>query len=174
MVTLEEFLNGIQFRITDGSCYGWQCYGPAAHRIESYVDDEYSAEVIFDRNTQTVYEAAVCDYRTNRCYRLFNPDHKASHDEEAKEKGVDPIFAWDEVKWIDLETEEDFLEKLTAIVNGTDYDDRVIIPLDLTEEEQYRLMKMAHERDMTFNDFVADVVMKYINDKFPEFLKNSR
>jgi len=158
MVTLEQFLVGIKFRITEGSDYGWRCYGFDAHRLESFVEDEYSAEVIFDRGTQVIYEAAVCDYRTNRCYRLFNPQYMVAHDAEADERGVDVSVAWDDVRWIDLETDEDYLAKLAAIVDGRSYDTRVMVPIDLPKEDLFVLMQSAHERDITLNQLMLEIL----------------
>ena len=49
-----------------------------------------------------------------------------------------------------------------AIKAGEEYDTRVSIPIDLPEEELMVLFKMAHERDMTFNDFVEQVLREQL------------
>jgi hypothetical protein len=72
--------------------------------------------------------------------------------------------AWDDVDYIDLETEEDFLEKLIAIANGKEYDTRVSIPVDFTDEELLKYMKLAHERDMTFNALVEEALRHAIDN----------
>jgi hypothetical protein len=41
-------------------------------------------------------------------------------------------------------------------------DNRVEILLDLSDQELLVLFKMAHERDMTFNDFVEHVLTEYL------------
>jgi hypothetical protein len=157
MLSLREFFELIDYRITEGADYGWQCYGGHAHAIDSTADD-YSLSVIFDRQDQTVYEVTVCDYRNDRAYRMICPDYQAAYTAEAQERGVDADQAWDEAKYVDLETEEDFVEKARAIIEGEDYDTRISIPIDLPEHELLELFKMAHARDMTFNDFVVEIV----------------
>jgi hypothetical protein len=41
-------------------------------------------------------------------------------------------------------------------------DNRVEILLDLSDQELLVLFKMAHEKDMTFNDFVEHVLREYL------------
>ena len=161
MINLREFFELIDYRITEGSDYGWQCYGGHAHAIDHTADD-YSLTVIFDRQDQTVYEVTVCDYRNDRAYRMIHPDYESAHTAEAQERGVDADQAWDEAKYVDLEADDDFVEKAQAIIAGEDYDTRISIPIDLPEHELLELFKMAHARDMTFNDFVVEIVSEKI------------
>jgi hypothetical protein len=111
--------------------------------------DGYSLEIIFDQKTQTVYEVQACDYQHNRAYRLINDAHKqVSRDNEA----------WDDTRWIDLEADDDWIQKAQSIVAGSDYDTRVTVPIDLDDQELLALMKMAHERDVTLNQLVEQVL----------------
>jgi hypothetical protein len=158
MITLKQYLEAIDYRITEGTDYTWNCYGPHAAYLDGYVDERWSASVIFDRKTQTVYEAQICDYRKDRCYRLFNPEWRAAHDDEARAKNVDPSIAWDDLRWVDLETDEDFLEKTTAIVANRDYDTRVSVPVDLPDSDLFLLMKQAHEQDITLNHLIESIL----------------
>jgi hypothetical protein len=50
------------------------------------------------------------------------------------------------------------LEKGAAICTGEDYDTRVSMPVDFTDEELLKYMKLAHERDITFNQFVEEAL----------------
>ena len=68
----------------------------------------------------------------------------------------------EEVKYVDLETEQDWIEKARAIYLGEEYDSRVQVPIDFSDEELLRYMKMAHERDMTFNAFVEEALREAI------------
>ena len=109
--------------------------------------------LIFDQKTQTVYEVQACDYKHNRAYRLINEDYKEERRDDE---------AWDDVKWIDLECDDDWIQKALAIVAGENYDTRVSIPIDLPEAELMVLFKMAHDRDMTFNDFIEEVLREQL------------
>ena len=166
MITLKDFMKTVDYRITEGSDYCWQCYGHNAHMLDSWNGDQagHSLTVIFDTKTQTVYEAQAHDYVRQRAYRLVNPDFKAAHDREANQRDVNLNQAWDDVDYIDLETVEDFLEKAQAIVANEDYDTRVQVPVDFSDEELLTYMKMAHERDMTFNEFIETALRQVIDE----------
>jgi hypothetical protein len=161
MITTENFLNTVNHRITGGSEYQWQCFGTNARYLDSEIPEHCSASIVFDTQTQVVYEATVCDYAANRAYRWINPEFKAAYDAEVQSRNAEDQ-AWDEVGYTDLEIPEDWLDKARAIVTGDSYDTRVSIPLDLPDSEMLRLMVMAHERDMTFNDFVTEILEQAI------------
>jgi len=168
MIDMKQFFEAIGYRITEGSDYGWDCYGSNSHQLSSWNGTHgaggWSANIVFSTKSQKVYEVEVCDYTNDRAYRLINPKYKAKHDAEAQTRSVWSKQAWDDVDYTDLETDEDFLEKLTAIVNGKEYDTRVSIPVDFTDDELLKYMTMAHERDMTFNAFIEEALRHAIDN----------
>jgi hypothetical protein len=128
--------------------------------------------IIFDTRTQGVYEVQAHDYANDRAYRIINPEYFKKYKKEAKNRDCSLTEAWEDVDYTDLEVDEDFIEKATAIVNGQEYDTGVLVPIDFTDEELLKYMKMAHERNMTFNAFVnealADMIERYkeeLNDQ---------
>lgn len=165
MITLKEFMTVVDYRITEGSDYGWMCFGPRAYSLSSWngKHDGHSLNIVFDNATQTVYTVEVCDYTNNRAYRMINPLFKDAHDSESEDRGVLGNQAWDEVNWIDLETDEDFLEKARAIVNNEHYDTRVQVQVDFTDAELLEYMKIAHDRDITFNELVEIALQEAID-----------
>ena len=164
MISLKQFMETVNYRITEGSDYGWQCYGHDAYMLDSWngEQDGHSLTIIFDTKTQEVYEVQAHDYVNQRAYRLINPDYVKKNKKESKKRNVSRKEAWDDVDYVDLETDEDFLEKAQAIVDGTDYDTRVQVPLDLDDDTMFQMMKMAHERDLTLNKFVEDVLREVL------------
>ena len=158
----KDFLEAIQYRITSGDEYGWQCFGPNARWLNSDDLDRYGAAVVYDCEDQTIYAAEISDYVRNRAYRWIHPEYVEEHKQEANQKGVRPNQAWDNVNWIDLDVPEDFLFKCSAVVEGRDYDARVSVPIDLEDEELFALMKMAHDRDITFNALVEEILWKVV------------
>ena len=42
-------------------------------------------------------------------------------------------------------------------------DNRVDVPIELTDEQWYSLMKMAHQRDITLNQLVEEILTLEIN-----------
>jgi hypothetical protein len=168
MIEMKQFFEAVGYRITEGSDYGWQCYGSNSHQLSAWNgiqgDGGWSANIVFSTKSQKVYEVEVCDYTNNRAYRMINPKYKAKHDAEAGERSVLGNQAWDDVDYTDLETDEDFLEKLQAIVAGEEYDTRVSVPIDFSDDELLKYMTMAHERDMTFNAFIEEALRHAINE----------
>jgi predicted DNA-binding ribbon-helix-helix protein len=45
----------------------------------------------------------------------------------------------------------------------TQPDNRVDVPIELTDEEWYTLMRMAHDRDITLNQLVEEILAAEIN-----------
>jgi hypothetical protein len=175
MISLKEWMELVNYRITEGSNYGWQCYGNDAYTLDSWDNNQEGASftVIFDNKTQTVYEVQAHDYANQRAYRRINPDYLEAYTQEAKQRASWMSQAWDDVDYVDLEVDEDWLDKAEAIVSGEDYDTRVSVPLDFTDEELLTYMTMAHERDMTFNQFVEEALRSAIEDfkRDPEGMK---
>jgi hypothetical protein len=161
---LSKVNEALDHRIVGGSEYQWECYGFDV-RFLDYESDHAHATVVFDTITQTVYEATVNSKDESvRPYRWLNPDTKQEYLDECKDRNIDPNEAWDDVKWIDLETVEDFLNKASAIFNDEVFDERVQVPLDLERDELFRLMQMAHERDITLNQLVEEILQKVIDN----------
>jgi len=168
MLTLKEWMELVDYKITEGDTYGWTCYGSNAYSLSMWNGVHgkggFSSNVIFDTQNQTVYEVDFCDYTNDRAYRIINPDYKKSYDEEAGARGANTDQAWDDIDYTDLEVDDDFIQKALAIKEGEEYDTRVQVPVDFTDEELLKYMKMAHERDITFNQFVEEALRQAIDE----------
>ena len=57
------------------------------------------------------------------------------------------------------------LEKAAAIVNGEDYDTRVQVPLDLPDSLLNKLFRLAHEQDVTLNEYIETILKTELNIK---------
>ena len=168
MITLKEWMEIADYRITEGSEYGWQCYGSNAYCLDSWNGEHngHSFTIIFDNKDQTVYEVQAHDYLHNRAYRMINPEFAKKIKKEAKRRGVNKDEAWDDLKYVDLEVDDDFIQKCLAIRKSEEYDTRVQVPLDLDDNLLFDLMKMAHERDITLNQMV-EVILRQVIDQQP-------
>lgn len=157
----------IDYKITEGSKYQWDCFGTNAYTLDSWDGDYqgHSFSILFDTQTQVVYQVEAHDYKHNRAYRMVNADFSAAYTAECLERGVDEKEATEDVNFVDLDTVDDFIQKCLAIRAGEDYDTRVEIQLDLDDDTVVQLMKMAHERDITFNQMVELVLQEEINKK---------
>jgi hypothetical protein len=175
MLTVKEWMELVDYRITEGSTYGWRCFGDDVYQLDSWNGDQegHSFTITFDTKTQEVYQVEAHDFRNGRAYRMINPNYAPQHMMEVASRGVDDV-AWEDVAYVDLECDDDFMQKALAIAAGEDYDTRVSMPIDFTDEELLKYMKLAHERDMTFNQFVEEALRAAIEDykRDPEGMKD--
>lgn len=169
MITMQDWMELVNYRITEGSDYGWQCYGHNAYQLDSWngKQDGHSLGVLFDNKTQVVYEVQAHDYVNGRAYRMINPDYVDAHKNECATRGsIDCAWEDDEgnpVEYIDLDVNDDFIQKALAIVAGErDYDTRVLVPVDFNDQDLLTYMKMAHDMDITFNELVERALIQAI------------
>ena len=166
MISMKEWMELIGYKITEGSTYGWSCYGSDAYTLDNWNGVHgpggYSFSIVFDTVTQTVYQVSACDYTNNRAYRMINPDYVEQHRKEAESRDVLVNQAWDDVDYVDLDVDDDFFQKALAIQAGEDYDTRVSVSVDFSDEDLLQYMKLAHERDITFNEFVTQALTEAI------------
>ena len=162
---LSDVNAALDHRITGGSEYGWNCY-PEARSLD-FESTHAWANVIFNSKTQEIYEASA-EFRIKegaRPYRWLNPDYSAGLTAESATRGFDHTIAWDDIKWIDLDLAQDFLDKATAMFNDESFDTRVQVPLELDNETFIRLAKEAHERDITLNAMVELILRRVIESE---------
>jgi hypothetical protein len=168
---LSEVNNTFQHKITSGSEYGWDCYGSNTWSID-YTSKYAFGYVIFDTVTQRVYEVNVTPAfgawgtveHEPKPYRYIDVDYRLSHDTEAKDRNVNANQAWDDTNWVDLETEEDFIEKATKMFNGEGFDTRIQVPVELDDDTLLKLTMEAHKRDITLNKLIEEILRELIVD----------
>jgi hypothetical protein len=95
---------------------------------------------------------------------MINPKNQEKHRKEALARDVNLNEAWDGVDYVDLDVVDDFIQKALAIRAGEDYDTRVQVEVDFSDEELLQYMKLAHERDMTFNELVEEALRLAISE----------
>jgi len=151
MLTLKDYLELIDYKITEGS--EWRANLDNTYCLTSWNGEQYgySLNCVFSTKDQEVFLVEVCDYKNNRAYCLR--DSQLTRDDTA----------WDGVKFIELDTDHDFLQKAKAIIRGVPYDTRVEVELDLPESMLYELMQQAHQQDTTLNLLVENIIRQEIN-----------
>jgi len=164
---LNEVNEALDHKITSGSEYQWNCYPDA--RYLDYESDFAHVSVLYSTTDQTVYQTEVSVKREawdedKKPYRWLNPDYKDAFYKESEKRQVDIDIAWDDVKWIDLEMAEDFLEKATAIFSGEEFDTRVKVEFDLDERSILKLATESHKRDITLNKMIEIILQEVIDN----------
>lgn len=172
MITIKDFMETVNYKITEGADFMWQCFGSNAYNMSywngKHGSDGVSVDITFDTVNQTVYEMGAHDYQRDRSYRWTHPDYIEARNKEATSRGIDIKVAYDEVNFVELDVADDMLEKASAIVSGESYDERVSIPLQLPADTLFDLMKLAHEQDITFNQLITDVLVRVANETLEE------
>ncbi len=164
-MNIQQVFEVIGFRIQDSSKYLYNCYGNNSIRGFEFstIEEQPCGAFVADASGK-VYEITVEVPAKNICYRWIDPEFKQALFDETKAKGFDPKFAWDDVAYFDLELEEDILSKTKAICNLQEFDSRIMVPLDLDTESFNHIAKLAHERDITFNEMVGLIIQSLISE----------
>lgn len=115
MITLEQFIRAIDFKISSGEEYTWTCYGPDARWLESY-NENCSMSAIFDGKTRVVYEAHAVDHHDNTAYRVLNAEYQQKMFDESVKNNVDHRQVYDDVQYVDVD-DTTFLQKIRDILN---------------------------------------------------------
>ena len=168
MITMKEWMELVDYKITEGSDYMWSCYGPNAYRLDSWNGVHgkggHSFSIVFSTKTQKVYEVSTYDYTNDRAYRMINPKNVEKHRKEAKSRDVNFNEAWDDVDYVDLEVADDFIQKSLSIKAGEDYDTRIVVPLDLPDDLLLEAAMNAHRQGITLNDYINNALMELVEE----------
>jgi len=167
MLTMKEWMELVDYKVTEGDSYGWACFGPNSYQLSSWNgrhdDGGYSFNIVFSTKSQKVYEVSMCDYTLDRAYRMIHPDYVKKHEKEATSRSVNLNEAWDDVDYVDLEVVDDFIQKALAIKAGEEYDTRVSVPVEFTDAEFATYARMAHEQDITLNQLIEHALRRALD-----------
>jgi len=170
MITLKDFMETVNYRITEGSNYGWNCFGFDAYMLDSWNGNHngHSLTITFDTKTQVVYMVEAHDFKNQRAYRMINPAYKEAYDEAVKIRDIEDS-AWEDdagnpVEYTDLEVDDDFIQKALAIVADEDYDTSVSVPLDLPNDLLLQAALNAHKQDITLNEYINNALREMIHE----------
>jgi hypothetical protein len=162
---LAQYLKLINYELGSTSKYLWKAFGPNAFYFDYHKTHKHSEiSVVADIATQRVYKAMVIDSVRNKQYMWIDPEFRDDYKYESESRNCNPLQAYDAVNYVELETENDWLEKARAIYLGEPYDERVVIPLDLPDDLLLSSMMRAHELDITFNEYVERCIKTFIAD----------
>jgi hypothetical protein len=163
---LNEINEVLDHKITGGAEYNWNCYPDS--RYLDYESDFAHVSVIYSTVDQKIYQAEV-SVKTEawdedkKPYRWLNPDYVDALYKESTNRNLDTDVAWDDIKWIDLEMKEDFLDKAKALFKGQECDTRVQFPVDLDDDVILKLSMEAHKRDITLNKMIEIILQEVID-----------
>lgn len=160
---LQQVLETFDYKISGGSDYLWQCFGPDCRYLDFESDHAYGT-CLFDKVDQTVYSVEVSSRDDSiKPYRWLNPLTVDAYKQESIEKNIDFELAYDDTQWVTIDDENDFMEKASAIFQGAEFDPRVNVEVDLSDFEILQLALEAHRRDITINKMVEEILQQVID-----------
>jgi hypothetical protein len=174
---MKEWMELVDYKITEGDSYGWCCYGPNSYQLSSWNGVHgkggYSFNIVFSTKSQKVYEVEVCDYTNDRAYRMINPKYVEKHRKEAESRGELSDMAWDDVDFTNLEVDDDFTQKCLAIKAGEDYSTDISVPLDLPDDILLEAALNAHRQNITLNQYINNALRGMVDEfaRDPEGVK---
>lgn len=153
MNLLPFFMELTQFKVTSSYIHQWPSYNKAT--VFEAETEDYIVDIAFDKNMDTI-SMCVWDNKRNRIYNWINDkfrqDVMIDYEKFQQHDG--------EYQEINIEVLSDFQEKAQAIVEGREYDDRVVIELEFDKETKLKLFELAHEQDVTLNKFIEKLILE--------------
>jgi hypothetical protein len=108
--TLKDWFESVEYKITEGSDYHWDSFGPNAYSLDSWNGghfyDERIFTVVFDKKTQFVYEMQA--WINGQQFRWISPDFVEAYKQECIEKEVEFEESIDDYKFIEVTPEKIF------------------------------------------------------------------
>jgi len=161
MFTLKNFLDLVENNCTvERFPIDLQCYGPHTSIYSAYVVNDY--ECCAAVNDLGIRELNLYDYKNNRSYRWTVPEVEPLRNAEFLLAGIDPNICDGDQEFIDIIVIEDMIEKMTAICAGEEYDTRITVPLEISDDEFILIARAAHELDITINEFMVQAIKEQL------------
>ncbi len=164
-MNISDFLIAINYNIQECVKYQWDSFGPNA-LITNYWNqqhDETGVDIsaVFDGCTQQVYKIDACCSRTDCVYQWVNPNYLQAYHTEFEKKSVNLP---EEKKLVNIADDDQMMMICKTLYSGQEYNHKVSIDIDLPDDLLFKSLMMAHEQDITFNEYVSKVLDSYINE----------
>ena len=114
-IDVSDWMEAIDYRITEGFDYNWNCFGENVIELNSWDGDHsgFSTDIVFNNKTKHIYAIDLCDFGNEKAWRYIDPEYREQYLSEAKNWMVDPEredIAWEgekgDVLYDDRELEE--------------------------------------------------------------------
>lgn len=165
-MNLSEIIKITNFKMNEENIpFLWNCFGKNARILDFNSNNlSYSVSCVFDSETQKIYEVNICS-SDSKYYRWIDENFIEIVKKEYCDKNIDFKKATDELNWIDLDNTEDVLRKVTQVIENGVCDEYVVINLDLEKDVIFNLSMLAHEKNITLNEMIVEILRKEMNKK---------
>ena len=162
---LAAYMNAIDYKVTDGSEFLWDCFGPNARFLDRS-DDDYHVSAVFDNRTHQVYEVSISStYDGDVRYRWIDLNFINDYKAEAENKGTRWDQFCDDMNWHLTDTYEDILDKVECILNGREYDKRVVLSLEFDDDVKEMIQQAADIQGITIDEFIERALKAVIEEE---------
>ena len=164
---LKQCLEAVNYKIGEVSQFLWDSLGLNTRiwAFENKNGGEIGSFIANNSGDVLSVEVLYIDKNGNdKCYRWIDADLKEAYFAEGKSKCINMDIFLDNTDYVDLETQEDMLEKMAAICKEEEFDQRIEVPLNLSDEDFLAVAKIAHSKDITFNAQVILVLEDVIKN----------
>lgn len=162
MNAIQRWMECCNYNIFDSWDFLWECWPSCLVISAKSQSGRNEFSIYFDKNTRVVHQVSAYDNLHNRAYRWMNPDTRTAYLAESLNLNAGDE-AWEGVNYTDLDSQDDFFDKMSQIYQEAEYDTRVVVPLVIGDQEFIHVAKMAHERDITFNRMVELLLTEYLS-----------
>lgn len=116
-MNLQQFMDAVDCRVCGGSNFQWECYPNARYMDISDLNGTQVGSCLFSTASQEVYEIEFRVHEDDVAYRWTDPLYASPRDQESLIKGLDPTLAYDDVKFTEVESEEEILKLVRNITH---------------------------------------------------------
>lgn len=160
-MTLHDFFSMFDYKVTEGSEFYWNCFGPNCRFIE-LKNNEIGGCVVFSKEDQEILQAEVYDEAKNVAYRWMPPSAKEKYFTECEVRNVPKMEAWEGCDFIDVETVNEFSDIVKSLIQGEplegDFEGDMDVELELPHHVIVFLSLEAHKRNITLNEMINIVL----------------
>jgi hypothetical protein len=165
LMFVQDFLKLVNYRVTEGQNFGWDCYGKYAYSFTSEISEgghDIAISCIFDLTTSVVYEFEVyLSGEDERAYRWISESHIDAYHQEALKRGVSAEEAYEGMKFNNVDTSHEIYEIAETFCKGRIYEPNVEFTLNLPESMLDKLCELAWENSMTVDELIPSLVETY-------------
>lgn len=112
---IKDFLEAINFEVTGGEKYCWDCFGKDARYMDFEIDLNTSISAVYSTKNQQVFEITATNVFWRKAYAWYDPEYKDAYLTECDKRGVNEYQAFDDVSYEVIISEKEVLDKVANL-----------------------------------------------------------
>ena len=168
MIFLNEIIRATNYSNIKPDKYCWDSFGKFANL--TYIEVENASEeilsFIYDYRTQEVFLIHLSTDDTTH-YQWVSKNHFEKYNEECIKRGYDVNKVYDDsdIVYINVDDETQILQQISSIFENITANNLSNLDFVLDDDLILPLAKMAHERDITLNQLITEIISNEVLNK---------